>query len=124
MVRPRGTPALGPVQLAALALVATLAAGLVGIAITHHAQVTAAWWPAAGVGVVAMLVLPVRIWPPMLLALTGSYLVANLIGGRPLDAATMLAISDGVETLVVAHAIRNRMGRQMRTVADLGWLMV
>ncbi|WP_183407139.1 ATP-binding protein [Nocardioides marmorisolisilvae] len=122
--RSLAAPAQRPAPLAALALAATLAAGLLGIAITHHAQVTAAWWPAAGVGVVAMLLVPARIWTPMLLGLTAMYLLANLIGGRPLDSAALLALSDGVETFIVANAIRWRMGRQMRTVSDLGWLLV
>jgi PAS domain S-box-containing protein len=121
---PRVALPTGPTPLAVLLLVATLGAGLLGIAITTHAQVTAAWWPAAGVGVVAMLLLPIRVWTPMLLALTATYLLANLIGGRPLDASVLLALSDGVETLVVSVAIRNRMGRQMRAVPDLGWLLV
>lgn len=112
-----------PTALAALALAATLGAGLLGIAITEHAQVTAAWWPAAGVGVVAMLLLPVRTWTAMLLALTATYLLANLLGGRGLDASALLALSDSAETLLVAVALRNRMGRQMRAVTDLGWLL-
>ncbi|MFL6024868.1 MAG: ATP-binding protein [Marmoricola sp.] len=113
-----------PAALAALLLAGTLGAGLLGIAITQHAQVTAAWWPAAGVGVVALLVTPFRTWTAMLLGLTATYLAANLIGGRPLDASALLALSDAVETIFVAAAIRNRMGRQMRAVADLGWLLV
>jgi len=117
-----GDPA-APLGLAALLLAATLGAGLLGIAITQHAQVTAAWWPAAGVGVVAMMLVPVRVWTPMLLSLTAMYLIANLIGGRPLDAATLLALSDAMETLVVSVGIRSRMGRQMRVVTDVGWLL-
>ena len=114
---------LAQAALAVLAPVVTLGAGVLGIEITEHAQVTAAWWPAAGLGVVAMLLAPSRTWTRMLLSLTASYLLANLISDRPLDASALLALSDAAETLLVAAAIRSRMGRQMRRVSDLGWLL-
>ncbi|MGO4256268.1 ATP-binding protein [Marmoricola sp. RAF53] len=109
--------------LAALLLCASTAAGVLGIAITDSDHPTAAWWPAAGIGVLTLLLLPRSWWPGLLAGLFGTYVLANLIGDRPLDAAVLLAMADTAETAVVSWAVLNRVGRRMETVGEFGWLL-
>lgn len=111
-------------MLAVALVIATLGAGVVGIAITDSSEATAVWWPAAGVGLVTLLVLPRRWWPTLIPSLTAAYVLANLVSGRPLDAATLLGLADIAETVLVAVAVDRSIGRQMRTVADFGRLLI
>lgn len=111
-------------MLAVALVIATLGAGVVGIAITDSSEATAVWWPAAGIGLVTLLVLPRRWWPTLIPSLTAAYVLANLLGDRPYDAAALLGLSDITETVLVAVAIDRSIGRQMRTVADFGRLLI
>src|ERR1700712_5571104 len=88
--RPGQEPAPRAV-LAVLLLAATLGAGLLGTAITDQAQVTAAWWPAAGVGLVALLLLPSRTWPAMMVGLSVAYLLTGVLNDSSMGASTCLA---------------------------------
>jgi len=110
--------------LAAVLVVATLGAGLLGIAITDQAESTAVWWPAAGTGLLTLLVMPRRWWPVLIGALTVAYVLANIIGDRPLGASVLLGLSDIAETVLVAAALDRGIGRQMRTVTDFGKLLL
>ncbi len=103
---------------------ATLGAGVLGIAITDSSEATAVWWPAGGVALLTLLLLPRRWWPALIAALTAAYVLANVLCGRPFDAAVLLGLSDIAETVLVATAIDRGIGRQMRTVADLGRLLI
>lgn len=105
-------------------MVAALGAGVLGIAITDTSEATAVWWPAAGIGLFALLVLPRRWWPVLIPSLTAAYVLANVLGDRPYDAATLLGLSDIAETVLVAVAIDRGIGRQLRTVADFGRLLI
>lgn len=105
-------------------MAATLGAGVLGIAVTDQAQATAVWWPAAGTGLLTLLVMPRRWWPTLIGALTAAYVIANLIGDRPLGASALLGLSDIAETVLVAVAIDRGIGRQMRTIADFGRLLL
>ncbi len=101
----------------------TLAAGLVGIEISHHTDVTANWWPAAGVSVAALFVAPRAWWPRLLVALYVANLLANVIGGHDWDASLLLALSDVAETAVVCWGVRRVIGRHLEAPSDLAWLV-
>jgi PAS domain S-box-containing protein len=103
-------------------VVAALAAGLIGIEISDAADATASWWPAAGVGVLALLVSPRSWWPRLVAALFAANLLANVLGGRPWDASLGLALADILETVVVCWVTRRIIGRHLRTLVDLFWL--
>ncbi len=105
-------------------MIATLGAGVVGIAITDNSEATAVWWPAAGIGLLTLLALPRRWWPALIPSLTAAYVLANVLADRPYDAAALLGLSDIAETVLVAVAIDRSIGRQLRTVADLGRLLI
>jgi PAS domain S-box-containing protein len=109
--------------LAAVMLSATFGAGVLGIAITDRTAATASWWPAAGTGLLTLLVLPWRWWRWLIPSLAVAYLLANWVQGRTLEASTFLALADIAETILVAVLVRRRMGRRMSTVTDFGWLL-
>lgn len=108
---------------AAALLAATFAAGVIGIEITDHTQATASWWPPAGLGALTLMLYPRRWWPYLVVALTAAYLGANVVQGRPVDAAAWLALADIAETILVASLVRYRIGRRLTSVADFGWLL-
>jgi PAS domain S-box-containing protein len=124
VVRLGGESAAWRRALVAGLVLATLAAGLIGIEISKAADATASWWPAAGVGVITLFVAPVTWWPRLLVALYGANLLANLLGGQPWDASAGLAAADVVEVAVVCWGTRRMVGRHLDDLADLAWLVV
>lgn len=111
-----------PALVAAL-LVSTLAAGLIGIEISQETDTTASWWPAAGVGIVALLISPRRWWPALVGAVFVANFLANAFGGRPLDASALLALADVLETVIVCWGTRRFVGRHVDSPGDLPWLI-
>ncbi|HEY0902432.1 MAG TPA: ATP-binding protein [Marmoricola sp.] len=109
--------------LVAVLLLATLLAGLIGIQISGTTDTTASWWPAAGLGVVALFVAPRSWWPALVVAVLAANFASNLLGGRPLDGAAALAVCDAVETVIVCWGARRLIGRHLETIADLAWLL-
>ena len=79
---------------------------------------TAAWFPAAGVGVLAVLVAPRRRWPLVLVAVTVAFALANVTVGRSLGVAALLGLADSVEVALVATLVIRFIGRRMRDVQD------
>lgn len=104
-------------------LASTLAAGLIGIEISQETDTTASWWPAAGVGIVALLISPRSWWPALVGAVFAANLLANALGGRPLDASALLALADVLETVIVCWGIRRFVGRHVDSPGNLPWLI-
>jgi PAS domain S-box-containing protein len=105
-------------------VVATLAAGLIGIEISKTTATTASWWPAAGVGVITLFAAPRAWWPRLVVALYAANLLANVLGGRPWSASACLAVADVAEVVVVCWGTRRMIGRHLEALADLTWLIV
>ena len=105
-------------------IVATLAAGLIGIEISKATDTTASWWPAAGVGVVTLFVSPRSWWPRLIVALYVANLLGNVFGGHTWDASACLALADVLETIVVCWGTRRMIGRHLEALSDLGWLVL
>ncbi|HET6167135.1 MAG TPA: ATP-binding protein [Marmoricola sp.] len=103
---------------------ATLASGLIGIEISNATDTTASWWPAAGVGVVALFVSPRTWWPRLVVALYLANLFGNVLGGQQWNASVCLAAADICETVLVCWVCRRLIGRHLEKLADLGWLVV
>ena len=116
------TPGWRKVLVGTLVLL-TLAAGLIGIELSKATDTTAAWWPAAGVGVVTLFVAPRAWWPRLLVLLFLANLLANAFGGRPLDASAALGVADVVEVVIVCWAMRAAIGRHLEGISDLPWLI-
>jgi PAS domain S-box-containing protein len=101
-----------------------LAAGVIGIEISRATDTTASWWPAAGVGIVAMFLAPRSWWPQVVLGLFVANFASNAIGGRSLDVAAALSVADCVETVLVCWGTRRLIGRHLESITDLVWLLV
>jgi PAS domain S-box-containing protein len=110
--------------LVACLVLATLVAGLTGIEISKATDTTASWWPAAGVGVVALFVSPRSWWPRLVVFLYLANLFGNLLGGHPWDASLCLSLADIAETVLVCWGGRRLIGRHLENLADLGWLVL
>jgi PAS domain S-box-containing protein len=104
-------------------VLATFVAGLIGIELSSTGDTTASWWPAAGVGIVALFVSPRSWWERLVVVLYAANLLANVVGGHPWDASVFLALADAAEVVVVGYGTRAVIGRHLETVTDLGWLV-
>jgi PAS domain S-box-containing protein len=100
-------------------VVAAYLAGVGALAIADATDTTAAWWPAAGIGVVAVMLANRRHWPVVLTGLFLAYALANFTLGRPPVVSTLLGLSDVAETVVVAALLARYVGRRMRDVMDV-----
>ena len=105
--------------LAGALTVAAYVAGVWAIDIASNDEVTAAWWPAAGLGVMAAMWLPRRRWPLLFVGLFLAYTLANVTGGRPWLAASLLGLADIAETILVAVLVSRFIGRRMKDVVDV-----
>ena len=124
VAQPAGRTEVWRGALVALLVVLTLAAGLIGIEISQATDTTASWWPAAGVGVVALFVAPRSWWPRLVVALFVANLLANVLGGRSVEVSAALSVADCVETVLVCVGTRRLIGRHLDSLADLAWLVV
>ncbi len=98
---------------------AAYVAGAGALAVGQHTGSTAAWWPAAGIGVVAVLLTPRRHWRMVLGALFLAFALANLTAGRSVLVSSLLGLADVAETIIVATLISKYVGRRMVDVADV-----
>ncbi len=94
-------------------VVAAYLAGVGALEIGRVTGSTSAWWPAAGIGVVAVLLSPRRHWPVVFAALTLAFTLANYSMGRSVIASSLLGVSDIAETAVVAFLVSKYIGRRM-----------
>src|SRR3954469_23945307 len=102
-------PALVPC-LVLLAYLAGAAALLVG----RHTGATAAWFPAVGVGVIALLVAPRPRWPLTLAALTAAFALANFTAGRDVGVSLVLGLADSVEVALVGWLVMRFLTGRLR----------
>ena len=85
---------------------------------------TAAWWPAAGIGVAAMLLAQRRHWPAVLAGLTVAFTLANLTMGRSWLVSALLGLSDIAETAIVVFLVARFVGTRLKSVQDVWRLFV
>ncbi|MCW2760251.1 MAG: sensor signal transduction histidine kinase [Marmoricola sp.] len=100
-------------------VVAAYLSGVGALAVGRATGSTAAWWPAAGIGVVAVLLAPRRQWPIVLGALALAFTLANLTLGRSVLVSVLLGLSDVAETTVVALLVVRYIGRRLDDVMDV-----
>ncbi|MET0998625.1 MAG: ATP-binding protein [Marmoricola sp.] len=100
-------------------VVASFLAGIGALEVGRTTGSTAAWWPAAGIGVVAVLLAPRRQWPIVFAALFLSYSLANLTLGRSPLVSSLLGVSDLAETALVAFLVVTYIGRRIEDVQDV-----
>lgn len=76
------------------------------IALGDPAQLGAAFWPAAGVSVALLLVLPARRWPWVLAGVAVGEVGGDLLQGYPLGGVALWTVGNVVEPLVGATLVR------------------
>ena len=106
-------------MLVAVLVVVVYASGAFALGVGRATGATAAWFPAAGWGVVTLLAAQRRHWPVVTLALTIAFALANFSIGRSVGISLLLGIADSVEVVVVAALISRLIGRRMRDVQDV-----
>ena len=67
----------------------------------------------------AAMWLPRRWWPLLFVGLFLAYTLANLTGGRPWLAASLLGLADIAETILVSVLVTRFVGRRMKDVIDV-----
>ncbi|MDO9081913.1 MAG: MASE1 domain-containing protein, partial [Humidesulfovibrio sp.] len=77
-------------------------------------KVLAAVWPAAGIGLGALLLLPRRLWPASLLTIFLTGVSANVLSGRPLLHSVGFMAANVLESLLCAEAMTRWCGEQIR----------
>jgi PAS domain S-box-containing protein len=100
-------------------VVAAFLAGAGALAVGQVTGSTAAWWPAAGIGVVAVLLTPRRHWPVVLGLLFLAYALANFTADRSVLVSSLLGLADLSETIIVAVLITRYIGHRMSDVVDV-----
>lgn len=78
------------------------------------ALVLAAFWPAGGIGLAALLLCPRRLWPAILVALFVTGNAANLLHGRPLLNSLGFMTANTLESLSCAWLIIRVCGEDVR----------
>ena len=100
-------------------VLATYLAGFGALVVGQLTDTTGAWWPAAGLGLLAVLFTPRRDRPIVYAALVLAYAVANLSAGRPVLVSLGLGLADVAETAVAAALVSRYVGRRMVDVNDV-----
>lgn len=100
-------------------VLATYLAGVAALDLAKHTGTTAAWWPAAGIGVIAVLVAPRRQWPPVLAALGFVLSLANYTAGRSIGVSLLFGVADVAETWLVAALVVRYIGPRMTDLIDV-----
>ena len=114
----RGRLGSGSLLVGALVLAAYLA-GVGALEVGRSTGSTAAWWPAAGIGVVAVLLAPRRQWPIIFASLFLAFSLANFSMGRSVLVSSLLGLSDLAETALVCFLVVTYIGRRLEDVMDV-----
>ncbi|SDS25059.1 hypothetical protein SAMN04488570_1463 [Nocardioides scoriae] len=115
------TTGRGPVVALVLA---SYVAAVASLWAAYTVEVTVSWWPAAGLGIVALLLAPPRRRRVVLLALLVAWVGANLTAGRPPLAALLLGAANTVEAAVVMALLQRWSGGRLRRLQDAWWLVL
>ncbi len=117
--------ALPGAVLAVLLVLGAYAASVLALALSRLSGTVPAWWPAAGIGLAAMVLVPRRHRRVLLAALTLAYALGNLTMGRSPVPALALGVLDGVETAVGAWLLDRWLPRhRLERVQDVWRLLL
>ncbi len=115
----RDTAGSARLLLVGVLVLAVYVSGAAALGVGRATGATAAWFPAAGVGVLALLAAPRPRWPATLGALALAFSLANFTVGRSLGVSALLGLSDTVEVALVGWLVVRFLGRRMRDVQDV-----
>lgn len=107
--------ALSPQDFLRLAIIAAayFAANKVALFFPDAEMILAAAWPAAGVGLAALLLSPRRLWPAILAAVFLAGNAANLVSGRPLANSLGFMAANVLENLACAWFMLRVSGQEI-----------
>jgi PAS domain S-box-containing protein len=83
-----------------------------------------AWWPAAGIGVLAVLLSPRDQRPRVVLGLAVAFVAGNLVAGRDLLPSALLGLADTLEVVVVVAVLHRLTRERLARLGDLTGLIV
>jgi PAS domain S-box-containing protein len=115
----RDTTDSGRLLLVACLVLAAYASGAAALGIGRATGATAAWFPAGGVGLIALLLAPRPRWPVTLGGLTLAFVLANVTVGRSAGVSVLLGVSDSVEVALVAWLVMRFLRGRLRDVNDV-----
>ncbi len=93
--------------------------GVAALTLAQATGTTAAWWPAAGVGVLTALAASPHRWPAVFAGLGVAFALANLTAGRSVEVSVLLGVADAAETAVVVALLIRYVGPRMNDVMDV-----
>ena len=112
---PRAWSALiGPMGLAVAVGVAYFLAARLSLALLTKPDGVAVFWPAAGISSGTLIALGSRVRVPVTVGVLTASALASLLGDRSIPAATIFALCNVVEPLLVAWLIKQRLGTDFR----------
>ena len=112
---PRAWSALiGPMGLAVAVGVAYFLAAQLSLALLTKPDGVAVFWPAAGISSGTLIALGSRVRVPVTVGVLTASALASLLGDRSIPAATIFALCNAGEPLLVAWLIKNRLGTEFR----------
>ena len=115
----RDTAGSARLLLVACLVLITYISGAAALIVGRETGATAAWFPAAGVGVLTILVAPRSRWPGTLGALTIAFALANFTVGRSWEVSLLLGLADSVEVALVGWLVMRFLGGRLRDVNDV-----
>ena len=115
----RDTTDSGRLVLVACLVVMVYLSGAAALIVGRETGATAAWFPAAGVGVIALLASPRPRWPHTLAGLTIAFVLANVTVGRSVGISTLLGLADSVEVALVGYLVLRFLQGRLRDVNDV-----
>lgn len=94
--------------------------GVAAVWLASFGQSTAAWWPASGAAVLAVLAASRRWAWAVGLAIAVVTAASNLVAGRPPALSAAFGLTVAAESLLVAALVRRRGRFRMQSVRDVG----
>jgi len=93
-------------SLLSLVGLAYYAASWLGFVLTPRAHAIATYWPANAVVMAVLLLVPLRLWPPVLISVLCAHLLVQIPRGIPVSTALGWFVSNSSEALIGAALLR------------------
>lgn len=111
------------VGVVALLVVASGATAAFAVWLADRLHTSSAWWPAGGLGVLALMLLDRRYRGWVIAAFFLACTVGNAVNDRDLLTSSMLGFFDTLEIVLVAMLLARYVGRWIESAADL-WRLI
>ena len=105
---------IGPIGLAIAIGISYFLAAQLSLALLTKLDGVAVFWPAAGISSGTLIALGSRVRVPVTVGVLTASALASLLGDRSIPAATIFALCNAGEPLLVAWLIKHRLGTEFR----------